>query len=267
MFFGKITTLLYNKKYKKKTSLQACHEQLNPNSSDSELNPNKNKERTFQRTFSLTPSKYNASMCVEASISFSLFLFFLINVFSLIFLFRTYAYDMASLQQQGKQLASIAYVTDGLCGSNDKLIRLHKNRNMESMYSLISVPNAKLRASCVVKPWTGYDVVDGKSRREEDMIVYMTRYGSVYHKDRGCTHLSLSIQGVDLLGLEYSTNEEGKNYTPCEYCGKNGFVTLVYITNYGDRYHTTIKCRGLRRYVKSLPLSQVKGVPPCQKCG
>ncbi|MBR5596579.1 MAG: hypothetical protein IKW30_04135 [Lachnospiraceae bacterium] len=267
MFFGKNYILLYYKKNNQKTSLQACHEQLNPNSSDSELNPNKNIKRKFQRTFFLTPSKYNGSMCVEASLSFSFFLFFLTNIFSLIFLFRTYTQDMTNLQQQGKQLASIAYVTEGLQGRNDELIRLHKSRKVESMYSLIAVPDARLRASCVVKPWTGYDVVGGKNREEEDILVYMTQYGSVYHKDRGCTHLSLSIQPVDLIGLEYSTNEGGRSYTPCEYCGENGFVTLVYITNYGDRYHTTIKCRGLRRYVRSLPLSQVNGVPACQKCG
>ena len=267
MFFGKLTTLLYYKKYNIKTSLQACHEQLNPNSSGSELNPNKNKARTFQRTFSLTSSKYNASMCVEASLSFSFFLLFLTNVFSLILLFRTYAHDMTNLQQQGKKIASLAYATEGMYGSNDELIRLYKNRKIESMFSVIMVPDARLRACCVVKPWTGYDVVGGKNRNEEDILVYMTQYGSVYHKDRGCSHLSLSIQGIDLLGLEYSTNEEGRSYAPCEYCGKNDFVTLVYITNYGDKYHTTIKCRGLRRYVKSLPLSQVEGVPACQKCG
>ena len=267
MFFGRTTRLLYYKKYNKKTSLQACHEQLNPNSSDSELNPNTNKEIKLQRTFSLTPFRYNASMCVEASISFSLFLFFLTNVFSLILLFRTYSHDMTDLQQEGKQLASLAYVTEGLYGSNDQLIRLNKNRNIESMYSIMAVPNARLRAGCVVKPWTGYDVVGGKNRSEEDILVYMTKNGSVYHKDRGCTHLSLSIQGMDFAGLEFISNKEGNSYTPCEYCGDYGFVTLVYITNYGDRYHTTIKCRGLRRYVRSLPLSQVNGVPACQKCG
>ena len=62
-------------------------------------------------------------------------------------------------------------------------------------------------------------------------------------------------------------NEAEKHYTSCEYCGDLGFVTVVYITNYGDRYHTTIKCRGLRRYVRSVSLSQVKGIKPCSKCG
>ena len=62
-------------------------------------------------------------------------------------------------------------------------------------------------------------------------------------------------------------NEDEKHYTSCEYCKDSGFVTVVYITNYGDRYHTTIKCRGLRRYVKSVLLSEIEGVQPCSKCG
>ena len=107
----------------------------------------------------------------------------------------------------------------------------------------------------------------GKNREEEDYIVYMTQYGSVYHKDRGCSHLSLSIQPAFIGELGEIVNMDQKYYTPCEYCGDQGFVTMVFITNYGDRYHTTIKCRGLRRYIRSVPFSQIEGVPPCQKCG
>jgi len=55
--------------------------------------------------------------------------------------------------------------------------------------------------------------------------------------------------------------------THCEYCGEKGMVTIVFITSYGNKYHTTTKCPGLKRTIKSIPLSQVKGVNPCQKCG
>ena len=266
MFFGKYEKK-QNKFIDKKTSLQACHKQIDPNSSDSELNPKTNNKKRFQRTFFLAPSEYGASICVEASLSFSFFLFFLTNVFSMIFIFQSYASDFTTLQQRGKELASIAYLTEGLTGKNEDLIRLQKTRTIESMYPILSVPNARIRANCVVKPWTGYDVINGKMREEEDILVYVTQYGSVYHKDRSCTHLSLSIETVDFIEVEFIKNENNVNYSPCEYCGENNFVTVYYITKYGDRFHTSIKCRGLRRYIKSIPLSKVNGMPPCSKCG
>ncbi len=267
MFFGEKNLMHKNMKENKKASLQACHVQIDPNSSDSELNSKTNIKQRIQRTFSLAPSDYRASMCVEASFSFSFFLLFLVNVFSVILWFRTYSDNTFTLWQRGKQLAAYSYITEGLTGSNEDLIRLQKTEKMESVFSVLPIPDAKLVSVCVIKPWTGYDVTQGKNRREEDIIVYMTQYGSVYHKDRSCTHISLSIQGVPAAVVGGMVNEEQKAYTPCEYCGDYGFVTMVYITNYGDRYHTSIKCRGLRRYIRSVPLSQVEGVPPCGKCG
>ena len=192
MFFGEIIFKQYKFKANKKASLQACHFHIDPNSSDSELNPKRNIKHNFQRTFSLAPSGLRASMCVEASLSFSLFLLFLVNVFSIILWFRTYSEDTFTLWQKGKQMAAYAYITEGLTGSNDDLIRLQKNQRMQSAFSILPIPEGKIVSACVVKPWTGYDVVGGKNWVEEDMIVYMTQYGSVYHKDRGCTHLSLS---------------------------------------------------------------------------
>lgn len=267
MFFGKTKIKHKKSKANKKASLQACHIQIDPNSSDSELNPKRNIKQKNQRTFSLTPSYLKASICVEAAVAFSFFLLFLVNVFSMILWFRTYSDNTFTLWQRGKQMAAYSYVTEGLTGKNEELIRLQNMQKMTSPFSILPIPDGTIVSACVVKPWTGYDVTQAKNRKEEDMIVYMTQFGSVYHKDRGCTHLSLSIQSTTIAEVDEQVNEDGKHYAACEYCGDLGFVTVVYITNYGDRYHTTIKCRGLRRYVRSVPLSQVEGTPPCSKCG
>ena len=267
MFFGENNIKQRKIKIRKKASLQACHIQIDPNSSDSELNPKRNIKQKIQRTFSLAPSRYRASMCVEASFSFSLFLLFLVNIFSIILWFRAYSENTFTLWQKGKQIAAYSYITNGLTGDNEELIRLQKTEKMETSFSVLPIPDGKIVSACVIKPWTGYDVTQAKNRREEDNIVYMTQYGSVYHKDRGCTHLSLSIQSVAVAEIKEKMNEENKSYSSCEYCGDLGFVTVVYITNYGDRYHTTIKCRGLRRYVRSVSLYQIEGVKPCSKCG
>jgi len=269
MFFGgKAYYLRQNLIFIKKASLRACHNQTDPNKSDIIKNNPKNiKSRILQRTFSLAPSEYQASMCLEASLSFSFFLIFFINVFSIIFLFMTYTSNLESLHQQGKKAAAYAYVTEGAFISNEDIIRLKKIIVTKSPVGLLSLSNYRLYAQCVVKPWTGYDVTSAKKRGEEDAIVYMTEYGSVYHKNRACTHLALSIQAVASYGLSEKKNEYGEYYENCEYCGEKGMVTIVFITSYGNKYHTTTKCPGLKRTIKSIPLSQVKGVNPCQKCG
>ena len=269
MFFeDKAYYIIQNLKSIKKASLRACHKQTDPNKSGIiKNNPKSIKSKKSSRTFSLTPSEYQASICLEASLSFSFFLIFFINIFSIIFLFITYIENLESLQQQGKKAAAYAYVTEGVFDSNEDIIRLQKVIEAESPVGLLSLSKYKLRVQCVVKPWTGYDVIGGKKRLEEDSIVYMTEHGSVYHKNRACTHLALSIQAVASYGLSERMNEYGECYKICEYCGKNGIVTIVYITSYGNKYHTTIKCPGLKRTIKAIPLSQVKGVNPCKKCG
>ena len=268
MFFGKKAYYLIQKlKFRKKASLRACRKHKDPNKCDIINNPKNIKNRISQRTFSLAPSEYQASMCLEATLSFSFFLLFFLSIFSIIFLFLTYTENLAELQQQGKNTAAYAYVTEGAFGDNEKLIRLQKNPVIKSPVGLLRWSNCRLYVQCVVKPWTGYDVTNAKKREEEDSIVYMTEHGSVYHKNRACTHLTLSIQAVAFYSLSGKKNMSGESYEVCEYCGKNGMITVVFVTSYGNKYHTSTKCRGLKRTIRSIPLTQVKGVDPCQKCG
>lgn len=267
MFFWK------NKKFltcyfpkNKKASLRACHKKSDPNICGIPNNLKRIKNRISKRTFFLTPSYYQASMCVEASLAFSLFLFFLVNVFSIIFLFITYTEDITALQQRGKKLSMYAYATEDLLAVSDP-IRLQNFRVIQSPFSILKTPGCKLYSQCVVKPWTGYDVTLGKGRTEEDTIVYIAEYGTVYHKNRSCTHISLSIQAISSATVIAKRNDSGENYMPCTYCKDKGFATVYFITSYGNKYHTTTKCRGLKRTVKSVRLSEVEGVSPCQKCG
>ena len=266
MFFGKKIKYLSNDlKSKTKASLRACHKQTDPNKCDILNNPKNIK--IAQRTFFLTPSEYQASMCLEASLSFSLFIIFFVNILSVITLFATYTEALAGLQQQGKKMAAYAYITEGTLGSNEDIIRLQKNIKIQFPVGIIGTSKYCMTAQCVVKPWTGYDVSAVKNRADEDAIVYMTDYGNVYHKNRSCTHLALSIRAVGFVDVKEKRNEEGEVYEACEYCGENGIVTIVFITSYGNKYHTTTKCQGLKRTIKAIPLSEVKGVDPCQKCG
>ena len=131
----------------------------------------------------------------------------------------------------------------------------------------MALPEYKLVTRCIVKPWVGYQVANGKNRDDEEVWVYVTEYGSVYHKKRDCTYLSLSISVSSITEVMKEKNKSGAYYQPCEFCGNRSFVTAVYITSYGTKFHTMFNCKGLKRTVESIPLSKVKGKSPCKKCG
>ena len=191
----------------------------------------------------------------------------MVNIFSLIFLFVTYSEDLAKLQNQGKETAAYAYIQRELYDTNDKLIVLRNNHVVESPFPLLSAPTCRLLSKCVVKPWTGYDVAQGTGRTKEEQFVYMTEHGTVYHKDRGCSYLSLSIRAVSKSGVMQEKNKLGKGYSACELCEHQEFSTVVFVTSYGNRYHTGLTCKSLKRSIKTILLSEISSIPACSKCG
>lgn len=119
----------------------------------------------------------------------------------------------------------------------------------------------------LARAWTGYDNASaalGNADGEE--LVYITPDGAVYHRSRACSYLKLSIVPVDRAVLENERNEGGAKYYPCEECG--GTVrSIVYITDYGTRYHSSLTCSKLKRTILTVPISQVGGRSACSKCG
>ena len=111
------------------------------------------------------------------------------------------------------------------------------------------------------KPYLGHDTgggaADGDNR---DPYVFVTDNCEVYHRSRVCTHLYLSTHTAYLAAAESS------GYRSCEYCGSEA-EGVVYICDEGDAYHSKANCRGLKRTVYRKRLSEVKGVPPCSRCG
>ncbi len=116
--------------------------------------------------------------------------------------------------------------------------------------------------------WTGYEIPDDPAAAQEQLdIVYMTENGSVYHKDRKCTHLVLSIRQVTPDVAKSAKNNSGSGYTPCEKCRPDPTDTPLYITEEGDRYHSSKDCPGLKRNVFSVLKSRVRDVKACSRCG
>ena len=123
-----------------------------------------------------------------------------------------------------------------------------------------------------LRGWTGTQISPNYSLIEdsgEDTIVYVTKTGTVYHRNRNCSHIKLSVRGV--LGIPSQLrNDNGGKYYPCEKCCKEdkGITSTYYITSDGVRYHSIRDCSKIKRTVKEVNLSSViDSKSPCKRCG
>lgn len=143
---------------------------------------------------------------------------------------------------------------------------LHMNVEYEivlpiSLFGTLSLP---CKEEFQMKGWTGY-VKNGFSGNREE-VVYITDTGIVYHRDYHCTYLELSIHMVGKSEINNMRNDYQEKYYPCEKCG-NRAGEQVYITNQGNRYHSSLGCSGLKRIVYAVPISEVMGKGVCSRCG
>lgn len=138
-------------------------------------------------------------------------------------------------------------------------VRYHIRRKMPFLSTQWATFEQKIRQ----KSMTGY-VPDGDELKEG--YVYITPHEAVYHKDLSCTHLALDIS-VDEDVSKYINKQT--HYKACDKCTKyqKGDISCVYIAKEGEAYHTDLTCSGLKRTVKQVDLSTLKGMKPCQRCG
>ena len=135
---------------------------------------------------------------------------------------------------------------------------------------IVSPAGFPLEARYFGHAWTGYEPGggSGESGAEDDPVVYITENGTVYHRNINCRHLRHAVRSIPAGQAPYAENNRGESYTPCEICGGygNGRGT-VYVSDGGDRIHSTVNCPGLRRTIYYVHLSEVGGWPPCSLCG
>ena len=136
---------------------------------------------------------------------------------------------------------------------------------------LCAIGTAAFRSSyvvngCVMHKWIGYsgDGTGEDWERQEEELVYITKSGEAYHRERSCLYLNPSIRLAD-------REEITADYTPCSVCVGRGRLEnrLIYVTDGGSRYHNTVSCSGLRRTIESVTLMQAleMGRHACPRCG
>ncbi len=116
---------------------------------------------------------------------------------------------------------------------------------------------------CLVHVWNGYD----RGYFSDGEYVYITKDSEVYHRDRDCSHIRLTVtqtNGEDILDQR---NAGGSRYKPCELCHSRLSDPKLYITPEGDRYHNSITCSGLKRTVYKIRIEEAGDRRPCSRCG
>ena len=147
---------------------------------------------------------------------------------------------------------------------DDDYIKLQASYRISIPFKYFGERTFKIRQQAVARKWTGRTT--DYENDESSEWVYITKNGTVYHRDRECSYLNPSIQSVSFSTVAGLRNESQAKYYPCEVCGANPGA-IVYITNYGTKYHTDQNCPGLKRTIYHVRLDEVSGRGACSKCG
>lgn len=146
------------------------------------------------------------------------------------------------------------------------VIDLVVSYEIEPQNNFFFLPAYPVLNRCRVRAWTGYEVASDNANDSGERMVYITETGTVFHLTKTCTYLDLSIRPVANDELDLYRNQSGGIYAACELCG-NGDAEIYFITDYGECYHTSLTCSGLKRTITEVPISQVGDKSACSRCG
>lgn len=197
------------------------------------------------------------NLTVEASMVLPFFLMVLFTFFSL---FSQYASAAQMKVLAAAEAKKIGIVTSSLSEEKSGDITIYKSTKLENMEMNPFPLNTRVTESATCRAWIGFTGVE-----DDELYVYITPHGSVYHLSANCTHLELSIQWVSKNRALEIRNQYGERYRECDLC-KAAFGAMVYITDEGNCYHSERSCSGLKRSVRRVPKSQVSDRPVCQRC-
>ena len=255
---------------------------------------------TSKRLFKLFRNKSNGSVTVEAAIAVPIFFLAVVTLMYLLEMMAVHTAVRSGLQYAGKKAVKETCITQMLRPSqveNDVVQAIGESRIDRSIISggsggidcsgsrmsvrtgigklsaeyrvkipvpMFGITPVKCIETMKIKAWSGYEK-EGLPDVGSD-TVYVTETGLVYHRDYHCSHLDLSIRMTHMNTIEELRNENGGKYYPCEHCAKIN-SGKIYITNSGDRYHSSLSCSGLKRTIYAIPVSEAAGKGACSRCG
>jgi len=251
--------------------------------------------------------KVQAGMTVEAVLALPVFLFFFLNMGSIMEMIRLHGNMQLALWGAGNEVAlygcvleseevtallspvyirsrivsdlgeeylAASPITDGadgvfvwenLFGENEDVLDVTVSYGVEPVNGFVGFRTIRMRNRYYAHMWNGYRLPEEAQHVE---MVYVAETGMVYHSDRECTHLRLSVREAEPGGLEQTRNQWGRKYGACEKCADGEMPEVLYVTAEGERYHYQATCSGLKRTVFVLELTEAqKNYRSCSRCG
>lgn len=113
--------------------------------------------------------------------------------------------------------------------------------------------------------WIGDDTSGLKNITLSEEKVYVTPNGTAYHLYADCSYIDVKLQAVSAESLTILRNKDGSIYYACESCHpeKTG---IVYVTEYGNRYHSSVTCRAIEKNVIQIGKDEIGNRHLCSKC-
>lgn len=250
--------------------------------------------------------KINGSLTIETALVLPVFLFMSITLISFIEIMNCYVEMEYALHETAREVAMLYYpyekynteetsfeliagglllekiglkklnampLSNGVASINifrsdidNEYVDIVLTYKVSPMCNIFNVGNMTLINRAKIHSWTGYS--NTKDGLEEE-YVYITEYGSVYHTNRNCSHLYIKVNNVIFETVDNNRNREGNNYSPCEICCKGKYFEdcdIIYTTDSGTRYHSTLECSGIKRTVYKVKKTEVGNLPLCERC-
>jgi len=182
------------------------------------------------------------------------------------------------ISELGMEYIKNTHVIGGMAGFNmlnskimsgNNIINIVVSYTVRNPFDIFGIGIMTFTQSASTNAWLGDTYNTDKSKgtsNTDETIVYITPSGSVYHTNKNCSYLILSIHEIPSNQIDSQRNESGGKYYACEKCGEKGTEGDFYITDYGDRFHTSINCSALMRNIMTVQLSTVLDRKQCSKC-
>lgn len=167
-----------------------------------------------------------------------------------------------------------SYVENGRDGIELDGSRLDNDEYIELVVSYVYKPLGAdflgimvipMSQSCVVHNWCGY--IYGYFDQDDSEYVYITKDSNVYHLNRECSHIKLTIVTVDGDEVNNIRNENGAKYYRCSSCHSSENDRVLYVTTDGTKFHNSVTCSGLKRTVMAIKIANIGDRRPCKRCG
>lgn len=162
--------------------------------------------------------------------------------------------------------AGIIYLDSSIMQEGDR-IDLVLSYQVSPFVSLAGFEPAWFHSRYYGRGWTGYAVDSGAEEDGGDDYVYVAEHARVYHMDKDCSHISLTVKECYSWELSSLRNIYGGRYVACEKCMVSG-CDKYYVAVSGDCYHGSRDCSGLKRSISRISRAEAeRHYERCSRCG